>query len=395
MKRYDKMKYLKYFEDKSSFKDSDIYNDIKDVFQDIIDDYDMEETFRWDTESIHGYSYRIQESGITRFGQGSNARIIIWFDMALPPEERRELVKRTLLNSKRLNSIGYDTRLDTTNKNGIELSDFKSSRSYDAFDADWLDEWIELQVSHANISESRNKISKMRHLKYFNESMSDHVYHIQAIKDVFQDLVDEYGLDNVSLTNRPLSEGMYYSIQKMNNPKRLKTILFTIQMIYDNPLDPNVKEFSKKLKEINDNLEPYISRLKRMGYGVEDVKKYSNLTDIQIGFSDLISESKDSKYEVDMIKDIFSDVVDEFGLYEYDPNVVEKGLLYYIREADSSDPLIIWIADFTTNDLTIPHEILNSEELKGFEKRLKNMGYNVKDERGDKNQQYYHIRVSK
>lgn len=235
----------------------------------------------------------------------------------------------------------------------------------------------------------------MKYLKYFNESISDHIYHIRAIKDVFQDLIDEFDLENATLSNRPLPDGMYYSIQKMNNVKREGHILFSIQMIYDHPLDPNVKLLSKKLKDINDSLEPYISRLKRMGYNV-DVKKYSNLTDIQIDFSNLIVESKDSKYEIDIIRDIFSDVVDTFGLYEYDPNIQAKGLLYYIRGRDEEDDAInVWISDFTTSSMKIPDEIYNSVELKGFEKRLKNMGYDVEDVRPDKTEQYYHIRVSK
>lgn len=284
------MKYLKYFE--SNFKDSDIYNDIKDIFQDIIDEYDMEETFKWDIESIQtGYSYRIEESGITRMGQGSSARIIIWFDMALPPEERRELVKRTLLNSKRLNSIGYDTRLDTTNKNGIELSDFKSSRSYDALDNDWLDEWIELQVSHANISESKLK--------------SNLDYHIEMIKDVFQEIVDDYDIDK-ALPVGYRSPGIYYSFLSFRkrdgshyaflNPKDAKYIKksgdggFIVGVNYiridieicdgfngEDEYEYDYDEFLNKFKLILEDLKGFKSRLNNMGYDVYYDDNFQNV----------------------------------------------------------------------------------------------------------------------
>ena len=76
-----------------------------------------------------------------------------------------------------------------------------------------------------------------------------------------------------------------------------------------------------------------------------------------------------------MIRDLFMDVVDEFGLYNREESDGD-GLFYYISTASLDEDIVLWIADIK-DIITMPDRIKNSKVLKDFEKRIESIGYKI------------------
>lgn len=230
----------------------------------------------------------------------------------------------------------------------------------------------------------------MKHLKLFNESVSDKEYHKQVVIDVFQDVIDDYNIEYVNNSYgafEPVSDGEMDSAYTIYDDLKHKSICFRI--VY--PYDKNPSMYDDVIKSS--------VRLKSLGYDV-NVRETPNWfiggvakIDIEIKYPNInenkksdYDKYKDHKYNLDLIKDIFSDVVDEFGLYKYDG--IHDDLFYNINTGEGNS-IGVWIADTNKKDLSIDKEILDSEEIKGFEKRLKNIGYHIVD-KSDDPKKYYH-----
>lgn len=91
------------------------------------------------------------------------------------------------------------------------------------------------------------------------------------------------------------------------------------------------------------------------------------------------NESKsDIDFHLEQIEDLFMDVVDEFGIDRYDTLNRSGGIFYDIMKWNSSREyqIRLWIAYISTDGhITIGRNIVESDVLKNFENRLKNIGY--------------------
>ena len=91
----------------------------------------------------------------------------------------------------------------------------------------------------------------------------------------------------------------------------------------------------------------------------------------------------DIDFHIQQIEDVFLDVKDEFGLEKYVENKDDNGIFYSIKKwgkyrwlNKKTAEIRVWIANMYP--VGIDNNILESESLKGFEDRLRNMGYTFK-----------------
>lgn len=232
------MKHLKYFE---SFEE-DIESEgedikyhmmlIKDIFQDVIDDYHIEYSLNNELDYIDGLYYYIS------YDKNNN---YIEFDISYIEDETYagslDILKMDLSGHiKRLENIGYD----------VSKYDRKA-------------------VEGCNIT------IRIKLPEELNESVSDSDYHIQAVKDVFQELFDEYDMD---LDDGSGSIGRHYLI---NYSDLYKDRGFTLWLY-----EINSKRYSSDFLRGVD-LSPYYKRLENMGYKV-DVRFSPSWIEITISF---------------------------------------------------------------------------------------------------------------
>lgn len=110
----------------------------------------------------------------------------------------------------------------------------------------------------------------MNYIKYFKETNNENINifnqeDLDIIKDIFQDLIDEYSLEKVDLYDQPFQQSYmiifheYISPNKEHDEFSEDTNCIKIR-IYIN------KEFLKKLKIDWNN---FIKRLENLGYGTQ------------------------------------------------------------------------------------------------------------------------------
>ena len=100
----------------------------------------------------------------------------------------------------------------------------------------------------------------MKHLRYFKSKKED--YHMQVVKDVFQDIIDDYDLYEKKYGSLDTTGGGdFYTI----GYRRVRTKDVVFIKIWHLNAD-GVFEKSEKLSKIN--FVPYVKRLEDMGYGI-------------------------------------------------------------------------------------------------------------------------------
>ena len=114
----------------------------------------------------------------------------------------------------------------------------------------------------------------MKHLKYF-ESVDDLEYHKLMIHDVFQDIIDDYGIERGKLGD---VDGLFYSITDSRATHWLlrckgNQIVFMIWDECGYDFIPN--DIIRDIK--NECLQPHIRRLESMGYTVDTDPKFGTL----------------------------------------------------------------------------------------------------------------------
>ena len=259
----------------------------------------------------------------------------------------------------------------------------------------------------------------MKHLKKFNESKTPLLITKQDMKDVFQDIIDDYDFYEFGTRESP-TDGFNYSINKYNMGAGGVGGKISIYFIY---VEDGEYAFSPIIKSID--FTPHINRLERMGYKVESnidgyasgyaknwyikivvssglplpVDEYipGNRTQREHGLHSArhIEEditTDDFKYHKETIKEVLQDIIDKYDLYEYregdnhgyiylinynsflaDPNKTHS-----IRSEDKDDRGGIRLEISCTNGITPEHIIdFRSQDFIDFEKRLKSMGYSV------------------
>ena len=118
-------------------------------------------------------------------------------------------------------------------------------------------------------------------IKKFNESIfneaSDLDYHKQAVRDVFQELFDEYDMD-ADIVGAP---GKHYLINHFDSKSTTKYFFLWLYEISSQPIQSNNKYSTRFLDRVD--LSPYYKRLENMGYKV-DVEKSPAWIKIIISF---------------------------------------------------------------------------------------------------------------
>ena len=101
----------------------------------------------------------------------------------------------------------------------------------------------------------------MKHLKSFNESVPLPLYinqdkHIQDIKDVLQDVIDEWGIVNISSRELTREEGFFYNIKSIGYP------YCSIQ------IGSCGLNYNNKFIKVNREFESSLRRLSSLGYRI-------------------------------------------------------------------------------------------------------------------------------
>lgn len=269
----------------------------------------------------------------------------------------------------------------------------------------------------------------MKHLKKFNESKTPLLFTKQDMKDVFQDIIDDYDFYEFGTRESP-TDGFNYQISKYNMGAGGVGGKISIYFIY---AKNGRYAFSPIIKDID--FTPHINKLEKMGYKVDSnidnymeestirrnkdyyvkivvsnpVEEYipGNRTQREHGLHSVrhIEEditTDDFKYHKEIIKEVFQDIIDKYDLYEYreddnhgyiylinynsflvDPNKthfieVLQASDFYRSEDKDDDRGGIRLEVSCTNGVTPDHIIdFRSQDFIDFEKRLKSMGYSV------------------
>lgn len=94
---------------------------------------------------------------------------------------------------------------------------------------------------------------KLKHLKYF-ESM-EYQHHINAIRDVFQDIFDDWNMEELNSMIDRNTHGLYYNFRALDSD-----IVFCIRNI----------DSGKLINIPTIDISNHIKTLKSMGYVIED-----------------------------------------------------------------------------------------------------------------------------
>ena len=241
----------------------------------------------------------------------------------------------------------------------------------------------------------------MKYLKYFESDKWDPHQdleiktHLETINDLFIDVVDEFDLYSGSAIDPTPNQNLYdifhweyYSIiiRGESKPKNLSE---KIRLIIKDSADKKEKILLSK------SFLGFLSRLKSLGYEVFQMKQGLDFI-YDIDYSNLIkyneSKKEDLDFHVQHIHDIFLDVVDELGLDRY----IDSSFNGFFYNVQPFAPFVrVWVANIQDHGGEIPYtslsdDIKNSQVLKDFESRLRNMGYTFERENGGG---YYDIRI--
>ena len=97
-------------------------------------------------------------------------------------------------------------------------------------------------------------------------------------------------------------------------------------------------------------------------------------------------DMSDTQYHIRLIKDLFSDVIDEFGADEYTPDMTDVGLtmptgIYYqVSQKPNSYRIKVWMSNMVngfSKQSVKNKEIKMSKVVNDFERRLISAGYKI------------------
>lgn len=339
------MKYLKKFNESDQFEDS--INDIKDIFQEYIDDYDMYAAGSDGNEwSLPGLRYRIDD----KF-----PNVSLWVCSAVDSiyhEKFLNFIKNDLNNFiKRLGRLGYVVNIPDSKK-----IDPKGGAKYLLF--------VNLIISQKGINES-------------NESDGDLT---QVLIDVFQDVIDDYGFyrefdhdeDSTGLLYHTSNykPGRFFVDGRLDYAQNVGVISFYYS--YD-----GICEYSSIVKSID--FLPYIKRLKDMGYEVISNLTHDRFVKIEIyekPDSKTFENSDESQYHIDIIKDAFQEVIDEYDLHKSSQSAYNDDYGYgYILKKSGIGIYLEVSASFGFKGKKLD---FHSDVFKNFFARLRSMKYYIR-----------------
>lgn len=265
----------------------------------------------------------------------------------------------------------------------------------------------------------------MKYLKPFNESKTPLLITKQDMKDVFQDIIDDYDFYDLDQKSPLPCNGFHYEINKYSMGAGGIGGKCSIYFFF---IENGIYAFSPVIKSID--FTPHINKLEKMGYVVShNINEYNNedqynrhgsgnikivvsnppeeyipgnRTHRQHGLHSTrqIQESitdDDFKYHKETIKDVLQDIIDKYDIYEfsdrgnygyiysitYNTFLADPNKMYTIGSRQTTDlraPATggIRLEISCTNGIT-PKSIIDyrSQDFIDFENRLKSMGYSV------------------
>ena len=239
------MKHLKRFIPDSQFHNesfvSDIdyaIQDIKDVFQDLIDDWDLE---------LIGPSQVLPHGG---------KYIRIFSSTASKSDDEKGVIIINIFK-KEYGEIGYANNSPEFKNDIVDhVERLKRMGFYVRFEK-------EFHYDHISV-----------HLKKESpkfESLNKYQFHIDQIKDIFQDVIDEYSIDaQTDLSRQFISDpGLYYAI--INKGKLMKFVIAVnffhdIYNVFSNESSDQDVSLYKKFTSLREDLKLVNKRLKTVGY---------------------------------------------------------------------------------------------------------------------------------
>lgn len=220
--------------------------------------------------------------------------------------------------------------------------------------------------------EHLNKYPKYKRVELTEEDIAD-------IKDVFQDLIDEHDIEydpDEKITPEEFSSTKTYNISKTYTDSGA-LLKIEIEIYF------NTKIISTTYSKLENDIKNFVTRLKNMGfmvytkdhgYGkdIEIMKANSLYTFEKFNEKDMILTQEN----LDDIKDIFQDIIDDFDLHDDINADIENeefsGIKTYNYNYldESSIEIELWYDISKGNKL--------SKEILKFVKRLRSMGFYVR-----------------
>lgn len=245
---------------------------------------------------------------------------------------------------------------------------------------DSLDSEIIISVLKTNkLKESRKAnspgvhyLTGLTNFKDFVKPKFDRV-EIEEIKDIFQDIIDEFNL--IELDD--------------NNPSRYFEDCYCFSTDFSTNVGIQIQLYTRKFEKLfNKMIDDFIKRIEsfnckvtcsqykestiitiRKNEGIQE----SIMHDVQEDFGPLSHHPSFEKAEVDDIKDIFTDISDEFSFKRTDLFDPDEG--EYFFECQLDKVICIFINTSLRFDEKESKRLL--QELDSFEKRITSMGYEI------------------
>lgn len=218
----------------------------------------------------------------------------------------------------------------------------------------------------------------MKHIKYFNESKYDNLFsqdEIDDILDVFQDILDDYSLPK---WNEELKWNENFYNVEITNRVRIKMSF----------LNDSTEKVTKK------DLDDITKRYTQMGYDcyqminqaylkVEYIillqKKNIKTETKQFEKSNELHQNFLTQDEIDDIKDVLQDIIDEYSLQKFNGrNIMEDyySISYYNdpHKRKSDDPIPVPSNKATTISIMISADI-TEKDFDDLKERYTKMGY--------------------
>ena len=217
--------------------------DIKDVFQELIDDYYFE--FEFDTR------YHYPSGYFANFNLAT--REFLYFNIFSPKD--KNLWEEFLLCVKRLEKMGYEVRTQSSNGGSYNIGDYDFVNP-----GENVIQYAVMVYYPDNISEGFEEYldNVISNSSFASKKKTDMKYVVMDVKDVFQELLDEYFFDHsIDRFTTPASD-YCYNFNLSPGDK------FSNRFFYFNIFCPS-------RVDIWDEILPNIKRLESMGYEVEAV----------------------------------------------------------------------------------------------------------------------------
>lgn len=243
------MRHLKYFESKIDMSDHKLA--IKDILQSLIDDYDMIDADKdkpGQSNVDKSYYYAIHDN----IPNVKNSSIVLQIVTGRAFGEEAEFTEELKLIIDRIKSIGYEVASNYPLKNGF---------------------WISFKI-YPNINEGLKKFESFEedikdsldgYSKYNKIDKEEVRQHMMIIRDIFQDVIDEWSIEYNYNNELDHINGLYYFIEYAGDDDGDPYIIFDISSIED-----YMYAESDIIKNID--LTDEIKRLENMGYVVSKEK---------------------------------------------------------------------------------------------------------------------------